>query len=71
MNRIELQPWGCLLLVDVQNDFVTGSLAVPGAEGILPVLNRYIALFTRCSTFPIVATRDWHPEHQCSSSCAS
>jgi nicotinamidase/pyrazinamidase len=49
-----------LVVVDVQNDFVTGSLPVPeGAEVIAP-LNRYIGAFVR-KGLPVIATRDWHP----------
>jgi len=33
-----------LLIVDVQNDFVTGSLAVPGAIEIIPVINNIIII---------------------------
>ncbi len=52
-----------LLIVDVQVDFCEGgSLAVPEADTIIPVLNRYIKLFTR-EQFPVFASRDWHP-HQ-------
>ncbi|MBM9514135.1 isochorismatase family protein [Desulfogranum marinum] len=55
-----------LLLVDVQNDFLEGgSLAVPDADAILPVLNRYLALFADRS-LQIVASRDWHPAEHCS-----
>ncbi len=55
-----------LLLVDVQNDFLPGgSLPVPGGDEIIPVLNRYIALF-RAHELPIFATRDWHPPNHCS-----
>ena len=50
-----------LLLVDVQNDFCPGgSLAVRGADEIIPVLNKYIAQF-RTQNLPIFASRDWHP----------
>ena len=45
-----------LLLVDLQNDFVTGSLAVPDAAVIVPVIN---ALLPRYDF--VVATQDWHP----------
>src|SRR5512143_401209 len=55
-----LQHGDVLLVVDVQNDFVTGSLAVPGAVQVLPVLNRYIREFAHRG-LRIVATRDWHP----------
>jgi nicotinamidase/pyrazinamidase len=55
-----------LIAVDVQNDFLPGgSLAVPGGNGVVPVLNRYIALFSG-SGLPVFATRDWHPPDHCS-----
>jgi len=57
---LSLEPSDALVLVDVQRDFVTGSLAVPGAAAIVPVLNRYIREFAQ-RHLPIVATRDWHP----------
>lgn len=50
-----------LLIVDVQNDFCSGgSLAVPQADIIIPVLNKYINEFHN-KRLPIFATRDWHP----------
>ena len=49
-----------LLIVDVQNDFVTGALPVSGAARIVPVLNRYLQLFAD-GDFPIYLARDWHP----------
>jgi nicotinamidase/pyrazinamidase len=50
-----------LLLIDVQNDFCPdGSLAVPGGDRVVPVLNDYIARFRR-DGLPIFASRDWHP----------
>ncbi len=50
-----------LLIVDVQNDFCPGgALAVPGGGNIVPVLNRYIAYFSR-KKLPVFASRDWHP----------
>ena len=46
-----------LLVVDVQNDFVSGgALAVPGGETILPLVNRLIGAFAQ-----VVLTQDWHP----------
>lgn len=50
-----------LLIVDVQNDFVTGSLAVPGAKDIISVINRYIKRFKH-----IFLSRDMHPVNHCS-----
>lgn len=45
-----------LVVVDVQNDFVTGSLAIPDAEAIIEPINRLGARFRH-----IVLTQDWHP----------
>ena len=51
-----------LIIVDVQNDFCPGgSLAVAGADQIIPVLNQVIAQFERAGA-PVIATRDWHPQ---------
>ena len=55
-----LQAGDALVVVDVQSDFVDGSLAVPDAASIIPVLNRYVGEFERRG-LPVVATRDWHP----------
>lgn len=55
-----LQPGDALVVVDVQEDFVTGSLAVPGAPRILPAVRRAVAAF-RARGLPVIATRDWHP----------
>jgi nicotinamidase/pyrazinamidase len=65
MTAISLQPGDALVVVDMQNDFVSGSLAVHGAGAIVPTLNRYIAAFVRQS-LPVFATRDWHPPDHCS-----
>jgi nicotinamidase/pyrazinamidase len=52
-----------LILVDVQNDFCPGgSLAVSRGDEVVPVLNRYVKEFADAG-LPIIATRDWHPEH--------
>jgi nicotinamidase/pyrazinamidase len=46
-----------LVLVDVQNDFCDGGpLAVPGADGIVPVANDLVRRFRR-----VFLTQDWHP----------
>jgi nicotinamidase-related amidase len=58
--NVTLQPGDALLVVDVQRDFVAGSVAVPAAAEILPALGRYVGRF-RERDLPIVATRDWHP----------
>ncbi len=54
-------PETALIVVDVQNDFITGSLAVPGADQILPFVNETIdKAWDRGSC--IVYTKDWHPQ---------
>lgn len=45
-----------LVVVDVQADFVTGSLAVPDAAAIVPVINRLRGAFDLT-----IFTKDWHP----------
>jgi nicotinamidase/pyrazinamidase len=63
---IRLSPGDALIIVDVQNDFLPGGmLAVPRGNEIIPILNRYIALF-HTHGLPIFATRDWHPPNHSS-----
>ena len=46
-----------LVVVDVQNGFVTGgNLAVPHGEEVVPVINEIASLFVN-----VVLTQDWHP----------
>lgn len=45
-----------LVIVDVQNDFVSGSMAIPGSEAIIDPINRIAPLFPT-----VVAALDWHP----------
>jgi nicotinamidase/pyrazinamidase len=55
-----------LIVVDLQNDFLTGgSLAVPDGDAVIPVLNTWIRRF-RGAGLPVFATRDWHPADHCS-----
>jgi nicotinamidase/pyrazinamidase len=56
------EPGTALVAVDVQNDFAdpNGSLAVAGAEAILPILNEEIAAARAAGAF-VAYTRDWHP----------
>jgi nicotinamidase/pyrazinamidase len=50
-------PHQALIVVDMQNDFCEGgSLAVPGAGAIVPMVNRLIGRFEN-----VVLTQDWHP----------
>ncbi|NIM03524.1 bifunctional nicotinamidase/pyrazinamidase [bacterium] len=51
-----------LLIVDVQNDFCPGgALAVPEGDKIVPILNKYMMIFSK-KKWPIFASRDWHPK---------
>ncbi len=46
-----------LIIVDIQNDFVTGGkLEVPSGEQIIPLVNELAGHFDL-----VVATQDWHP----------
>jgi nicotinamidase/pyrazinamidase len=54
-----------LIIVDVQNDFVTGSLAVPEAVKVIEPLNKVISALAGVGA-PIIYTRDWHPADHCS-----
>lgn len=65
-KRWTLEPGDALVLVDVQRDFLPGgALGVASGDAVVPVLNRYIALFSAAG-LPVYATRDWHPERHCS-----
>ncbi|MGH7436255.1 MAG: isochorismatase family protein [Polyangiaceae bacterium] len=58
---MQLGPRDALVIVDVQNDFLPGgSLAIPGGDEVIPVLNGCIhrALVRGAGIF---ATCDWHP----------
>jgi len=46
-----------LLVVDIQNDFCPGgSLAVPGGDAVVPLINGLAGKFAH-----VVLTQDWHP----------
>jgi len=46
-----------LVIIDLQNDFIPGgSLAVPGGDEIVPVINELQHKFDL-----VIATQDWHP----------
>ncbi|MCE2563166.1 nicotinamidase [Komagataeibacter sp. FNDCF1] len=48
-----------LLIIDMQPDFLPGGpLAVPGADMLLPVINR----LSRLPFGLVVASQDWHPQ---------
>ena len=47
----------CLVVVDVQNDFIPGgALAVPNGDEVVPLINRLATRFEN-----VVLTQDWHP----------
>jgi nicotinamidase/pyrazinamidase len=47
----------CLIVVDVQNDFMPGgALAVPHGDEVVPLINQLAARFEN-----VVLTQDWHP----------
>ena len=50
-----------LLVVDVQRDFIDGSLAVPGADAIIPEINGI-----KNGADLVYFTLDWHPKDHCS-----
>ena len=52
-----------LVVIDMQHDFVYGSLAVPGGETIIDSINQLISL----PDFKVkIATRDFHPNNHIS-----
>jgi len=57
MPDLTIQDSDCLLIIDVQNDFCQGgSLAVPDADAIVPLINELSPQFAT-----VVLTQDWHP----------
>ena len=50
-----------LVAVDVQNDFIDGSLAVNEGEQVVQPLNE-VAAAVRENGGQVIFTRDWHPE---------
>ena len=59
---LRYRPGVTLIVVDVQNDFAdpAGSLSVRGGAGIIPAINREVAL-ARARGAIVVYTQDWHP----------
>lgn len=49
-----------LIIVDVQNDFISGSLSVPDGVSVVGPINKLIKM-ARNNGWLIVASRDWHP----------
>lgn len=62
----EFQSGDALVVVDVQRDFCAGgALAVPDADAIVPILNRWLEAAERAGV-PIFLSRDWHPDQHVS-----
>jgi len=62
ITRINSTKQSALIIVDVQNDFCPGGkLAVAEGDQIVPLINRLQNRFEL-----VVATQDWHPDHQAS-----
>jgi nicotinamidase/pyrazinamidase len=56
-GKIKPDAAGVLIVVDVQNCFITGgTLAVPHGEEVVPIINKIAPAFEN-----IVMTQDWHP----------
>jgi nicotinamidase/pyrazinamidase len=52
-----INPTDTLLVIDLQNDFLTGgALAITGADEIVPIINALGAKFAH-----VLLTQDWHP----------
>lgn len=62
LKDTEDQAKKALIIVDMQNDFLPGgSLAVPGGDKIVPVINAIQSEFDL-----VIATQDWHPKDHAS-----
>ncbi len=62
----DLQKGDLILIVDPQMDFMlNGSLAVPEANQIIPIVNQWIAAGKKAG-IPIAVSRDWHPPNHVS-----
>ena len=55
-----LGPSVALMFIDVQDDFIRGSLAVPGGEALLPLLNA-LAAAVAAAGGAVAASQDYHP----------
>ncbi len=56
-----------LIVVDMQNDFIDGSLAVPGAHEIIVPIQNYIRELVESNNPPYIAfTADAHPKNHSS-----
>jgi nicotinamidase/pyrazinamidase len=57
MDKIKPDATDVLIVIDVQNCFITGgTLAVKNGEDVVPIINRIAPAFEN-----VVMTQDWHP----------
>ena len=54
-----------LVIVDVQNDFISGTLRIEGARSILEPIKQFIKK-NQSNIDKIIFTVDWHPYNHCS-----
>lgn len=57
---VEITKNDALIVVDMQNDFIMGSLAVPDAEAIVPIVKNRIEVAHDAGAM-IIFIKDWHP----------
>ena len=64
-REIKTTPKDCLIIVDMQNDFMPGgALAVKGGDEIIEGCNQIATKFHE-KKLPVIFTQDWHPvSHQ-------
>jgi nicotinamidase/pyrazinamidase len=56
VNKIVPDATSVLIVVDVQNCFITGALAVPHGAEVVAIINKIAPAFEN-----VVLTQDWHP----------
>ena len=64
-----MDPVSALIIVDVQNDFISGTMAIcdcPAGQdgaGVVPIINR---MLDNCDFDVVIYSSDWHPENHIS-----
>jgi len=67
MNTIQYNDFSsAIVVIDMQNDFVTGTLAVTGATKIIEIMEKFISRVHKKTNAKILYIRDWHPKNHCS-----
>ena len=54
-----------LIIVDCQNDFITGTMSVKGARNVVEEIKKFIKKH-KAEIDKVVFTVDWHPYNHCS-----